>query len=344
MLAIRPKFSSRAANRPQNGFLPPQYYLPISGVSINFGKNNALTIPVQDNVSTYACYQLARKNGLQMTYAQYCGESAQNLYPANSTLTSASPNPLSGGFMIIRPQDLQYTLDPSTAPGSIPGANNCVLSGTVNYYASNLPANNTTGEVELVIFIVYNQLFNEVSPGNYEIRAYNSAEGETITLDSVLTDPRSLESRAASYGGSFFSNLKSAAKKGLDLAVKNSDKIFNAAKSVLPAKYSGAIDKIEKYSDKLKNLYEKSGSGLGSIGSSSGYEQDKQQMLINIVMQMEEDGVPDYEIDKLVQKYTQARPEPSRTEYHGEGIAVDRKKLIDSSTETVKSRIRQFLS
>lgn len=336
MLAVRPTYSQRAnmANMPFKG---PQYYCPINGCNLNFGKNNALNIPTVTNASDYWCWQLSRKNGLEMSFAEYSGQQTSNIYGQNATLQTGSASGLSGGFFVVTPGDLQYATDVTLAPGTIPNGNTLVLSGTLSFYTTTVAV---PAALELVVLAIYPQLFNEVSPGNYEIRAYNPAEGTIVKLDSVMTDTRDLAQRAAAYGGGFFSNLKGLAKKGLDLAVKNSDKIFNAAKSVLPEKYSGAIDKIEKYSDKLKNLYEKSGSGIG------GRRDDKRQQLIAMVEEMEYDGIPPYEIEKLVARYIEqgttvpTREEPEST---GAGVVVDRKQLIDNSSKTIKSRLLQFL-
>lgn len=338
MLAIRPIFADRAAVSANIPTFGPQYYCPINGCNLNFTKNNALVIPTVQNVSDYWCYQLARKNGLEQQFAEYVGRQTTPLYAPGNTLTTGSATGLSGGFLVLTPADLQYSRDVTEAPGTIPQGNQLVLSGTLSYYSTTAGAGPA---VELVVLVIYPQLFNEISPGNFEVRSYNPSEGTILKVDSVMTDTRELAQRAAAYGGGFFSNLKGLAKKGLDLAVKNSDKIFNAAKSVLPEKYSGAIDKIEKYSDKLKNLYEKSGSGIG------GRRDDKRQQLIAMVEEMEEDGVPQYEIEKLVARYIeQGTPASTRDEPEqptGAGVVVDRKQLIDNSSKTIKSRLLQFL-
>jgi hypothetical protein len=337
MLAVRPIFANRVAVSVDIPTFGPQYYCPINGANLNFGKNNALVIPTVQNVSDYWCYQLSRKNGLEQQFAEYAGRQGTPLYDPGNTLQTGSVDGLSGGFLVLTPADLQYSRDVTEAPGTIPQGNQLVLSGTLSYYSTTPGAGPA---VELVVLVIYPQLFNEISPGNFEVRSYNPSEGTIVKVDSVMTDTRELAQRAAAYGGGFFSNLKGLAKKGLDLAVKNSDKIFNAAKSVLPEKYSGAIDKIEKYSDKLKNLYEKSGSGIG------GRRDDKRQQLIAMVEEMEEDGVPQYEIEKLVARYIEqgttvpTREEPEST---GAGVVVDRKQLIDNSSKTIKSRLLQFL-
>jgi hypothetical protein len=328
ILAIRPTYSARAPQA--NTFsLPPQYFHTISGCSLNFQRNNALVIPNSD-AGAYNCFMLSRKNGYNGSFADYSGEPTSNLFAAGGAdLTTGYANGLGGGIFVVTPQDLQYVQDVSQSPGTIPNGAQLVLSGSLTYYSNVVGAQNNN---ELAVYVVYPQIFQEISPGNYNIQAFDPSQGTITKLDSVLTDPRDLTARASVFGGGFFSNLKGLAKKGLDLAVKNSDKIFNAAKSVLPEKYSGAIDKIESYSNKLKNLYEGRGGFAGL--SNEEYERSVHNELIEIVEDMEADGIPSYKIQELVEAH---KPKVGR------GIDVPRSELKNEARQTMKNRLLQFL-
>ena len=345
IFAVRPIFANRTAvnlgiagDATTNTGPLAQRYLPISGCNINYGKNNSLFIPHVDFNSVYDMYALSRKNGLEMSFVEYAGYSGptNQVAPelnAAALATAGSVGATCGGFLVLTPQDLQGVKNPDQAPGALGQGSQLTLSGTITYYSQDLaalPANS----LELVTYVIYNQLLVEVSQGNFTIQAYNSSMGKVERIEQLPLGIESLPMYGA-FGSGLFSNLKGLASKALTAAVKNSDKIFDAARKVLPEKYVGAIDKIEGYSDKLKKLYEAKGSGISGRQSAEFSSEFGE-----LIDEMQADGLSNDEIEKVI-----AKAESNRA--RGSGVEIKRQELaedIDRNSRTVKSRLASFFS